>query len=194
MVKFKILFPAVTAIMLCQGNAAAMQEQQEPKKMHAKERNKENAQKMMLLEEHMKNQGAQQHDVKSRIGKMLHEVTKSKVFTCPTKEEAEAHGPKNNNEFTLNGIKYSGPSWNKEVTEYTHAYVDIDNQGNTKQIMCGDPSGYYLIVMFKEVNPTEGMAISAKDVTFDRTLAHPNNPGSNRYVMPLNTEFTINMH
>ncbi len=80
----KIMMSLLLGGFLNVGDSFAMQSvNPEPKKQETREltsSEKENAHKMFLLQEHMKNMAAEQKDIHGQIGKKLHEVSTNPVL------------------------------------------------------------------------------------------------------------------
>lgn len=206
MINLKFILLTCIGIMLCTGNVVTMEPQQEPLilkewpsaearlKLHQEYRqakNKENAQKMMLMKEHMNNLSIQQEDVRFKMGETLHQITKPKVFRCPTKEEMKAHEPGDHNGFAriiIDGVEFHAHFGDiSKSDKYTHAHVTLHHQGFVMSIRCGLDHDYYAAVTEPKFR--------LKDITFDVTSAVPEGENENAgAILPLNTEFTIHEH
>ena len=109
---------------------------------------KTHVEKMLLIEEHMKKMGAEQHDVKDKIGQTLHQLP-SKTFTCPTRalltQSAQKFDGTNYLVYEKDGIYLVGianpdrglPSLPlPSDMEFRRTIVILDNQSKISKISC----------------------------------------------------------
>ncbi len=201
MLRKMALYTAISVVSISMsGQGMAGQGPSKPVPEKAKEftpSTEEQAKKMMLMEEHMKQMGAEHPDVKRKIGSTLHALSGG-TFVCPTAQELD-NGLTDEGTFEKDGIHFYSPKETKlPINRYGGAIITF-KKDQIETIECHYNSGkatkgtiVYMTVDFKKSNIDPSQISVKQDIMSkkhdDKIILLPGKPGEK----PPLAEFIVN--